>query len=288
MKRKLIKQGLGGITLTLPIKWIRELNLDAGAEVEVNQTEQGILISSETLEGKKKTKELFIKKEEKDRLRTILSSLYRQGYDEIILNFETFFSLSEITKIVESLMGYIITEQTQKKVIIKNAFKDDFEEINTIISKMFITTTFFLKQSADYLSGAKIKEDELSNLRNSIIKLRDYCQRMINVQQFEKEKSYEYHLLVFTLEKIASNSSNLLTFKKKIQSSSIKELEEVINYLVELQKAFLKHDSTFAIALNDKIYHFKKKNDHNSSIPLFAVMGENLFTLSSRIVAILI
>jgi len=288
MKRKLIKQGLGGITLTLPIKWIRGLNLDAGAEVEVKQTEQGILISSETLEGKKKTKELFIKKEEKDRLRTILSSLYRQGYDEITLNFESPFSLSEITKIVESLMGYIITQQTEKKVIIKNAFKDDFEEINTIISKMFITTTFFLKQTADYLNGAKIKEEELSNLRNSIIKLRDYSQRMINVQQFEKEKSYEYHLLVFTLEKIVSNGSNLLTFKKKIQSSSIKELEEVINYLVELQKAFLKRDSTFAITLNDKIYHFKKKNTLHSSIPLFAIMGENLFTLSSRIVAILL
>ena len=125
MKRKLIKQGLGGVTVTLPIKWIRELNLDAGAEVEVNETEQGILISSQALEGKKKTKELFIKKEETGRLRTIISSLYRQGYDEITLNFETPFSLNEITKMVESLLGYIITEQTDKRIIIKNAFKDD-------------------------------------------------------------------------------------------------------------------------------------------------------------------
>ena len=230
MKRKLIKQGLGGVTVTLPIKWIRELNLDAGAEVEVNETEQGILISSQALEGKKKTKELFIKKEETGRLRTIISSLYRQGYDEITLNFETPFSLNEITKMVESLLGYIITEQTDKRIIIKNAFKDNFEEINTIINKMFITTTFFIKQVseyiasvrnnrtskrsrytserpdkstnhsfAQYINGKKIKEEELADLRNSIIKQRDYCQRMINVQQFEKEKSYEYHLLIFTL-----------------------------------------------------------------------------------------
>lgn len=288
MKRKLIKQGLGGITLTLPIKWIRELNLDAGSEVEVNETEQGILISSQALEGKKKTKELIIKKEEQGRLRTILSSLYRQGYDEITINFESSFSLSEITKIVESLLGYIITEQTEKRITIKNAFKDDFEEINTIISKMFITTTFFLKQVSSYLDGEKIKEEELINLRNSIIKLRDYAQRMINVQQFEKEKSYEYHLLIFTLEKIASNGNNFISLRKKIKPITIKELEEIIDYLVELQKAFLKKDNAFAIALNDKIYHFKKKNDLNASIPLFAIMGENLFTLSSRIVAILL
>ncbi len=288
MKRKLIKQGLGGVTVTLPIKWIRQLNLDGGSEVEVNETEQGILISSQALEGKKKTKELFIKKEESTRLRTILSSLYRQGYDEIRLNFEAPFSLSEITKIVESLLGYIITEQTEKKVIIKNALKDNFEEINAIINKMFITTTFFLQQIADYLSGAKIKEEELTNLRNSIIKLRDYSQRMINVQQFEKEKSYEYHMLVFTLEKIASNGNNLISLKKKIKPSSIKELDEVINYLAELQKAFLKKDSAFAIALNENIYNFKKKKDQETLIPIFAVMGENLFTLSSRIVAILL
>ncbi len=288
MKRKLIKQGLGGVTVTLPIKWIRQLNLDGGSEVEVNETEQGILISSQALEGKKKTKELLIKGEEKSRLRTILSSLYRQGYDEITLNFEAPHSLSEITKIVESLLGYIITEQTEKKVIIKNAFKDNFEEVNAIINKMFISTTFFLKQTADYLSGEKIKDGELSNLRDSIIKLRDYSQRMINVQQFEKEKSYEYHMLVFTLEKIASNSNTLIPLKKKMKPSSIKELEEVINYLAELQKAFLKKDSTFAIALNDKIYNFKKKKDQETLIPIFAVMGENLFTLSSRIVAILL
>ncbi len=161
-------------------------------------------------------------------------------------------------------------------------------EINAIINKMFISTTFFLKQTADYLSGEKIKDGELSNLRDSIIKLRDYSQRMINVQQFEKEKSYEYHMLVFTLEKIASNSNTLIPLKKKMKPSSIKELEEVINYLAELQKAFLKKDSTFAIALNDKIYNFKKKKDQETLIPIFAVMGENLFTLSSRIVAILL
>ncbi len=287
MKRKLIKQGLGGVTVTLPIKWIRQLNLDAGAEVEVNETDQGILISSQALERKKKTKELFLKKEEQGRLRTILSSLYRQGYDEISLNFETPFQLNEITKIVESLLGYIITEQTDKKITIKNAFKDNFEEINMAINKMFVTTTFFLKQISNYLNGEKIKE-ELADLRNSIIKQRDYCQRMINVQQFEKEKSYEYHLLIFTLEKIASNGNNLISQKKKIKPIMVKELEEIIEYLVELQKAFLKKDSTFAIALNDKIYNYKKKKDIDSSIPIFAVLGENLFTLSSRTVAILI
>ena len=73
-----------------------------------------------------------------------------------------------------------------------------------------------------------------------------------------------------------------------MKSKITTELEETIEYLVELQKAFLKKDSTFAIALNDKIYNFKKKKDIDSSIPIFAVIGENLFTLSSRMVAILI
>ena len=224
MKRKLIKQGLGGVTVTLPIRWLRELNLDAGAEVEVTETEHGILISSEALAGKKKTKELLLKKDEQGRLRTILSSLYRQGYDEIILNFESPFSLNDITKIVDSLMGYLITEQTDKRIIIKNAFKEDFEGINPIMGKMFITTAFFLKQIWSYLNGEKIKEEELMSVRNSIIKLRDYAQRMINVQQFEKEKNYEYHLLVFTLEKIVSNCNNLIPQKKKIKQPKIREL----------------------------------------------------------------
>ncbi|PIN77380.1 hypothetical protein COV16_06875, partial [Candidatus Woesearchaeota archaeon CG10_big_fil_rev_8_21_14_0_10_34_8] len=53
MQRKLIKQGDGALTVTLPKKWTKEKNLEAHDIVDIDETEDGIVISAV---GKKKEK----------------------------------------------------------------------------------------------------------------------------------------------------------------------------------------------------------------------------------------
>ena len=50
MKRKLIKQGLGGYTIYLPKKWVEEFGLKGSSEVNVDRWDSNLVISSKKLE----------------------------------------------------------------------------------------------------------------------------------------------------------------------------------------------------------------------------------------------
>ena len=51
MRRKIIKQGNNSYTLTLPIKWIRQLNLDKESELEIEESQHKLTL---TPSGKQK------------------------------------------------------------------------------------------------------------------------------------------------------------------------------------------------------------------------------------------
>ena len=44
MKRKLIKQGAGGLTLCIPKKWTEKANLKAGDEINLTEDENSLKI----------------------------------------------------------------------------------------------------------------------------------------------------------------------------------------------------------------------------------------------------
>ena len=52
MKRKLIKQGTGALTITLPKSWVSKYELKSGDEVEVDEQERILLLK---LDGKSDT-----------------------------------------------------------------------------------------------------------------------------------------------------------------------------------------------------------------------------------------
>ena len=55
MKRKIIKQGHNTLTVTLPSKWVKDLNLSAGDEIELIEKDKSILITSEKHNGEIKS-----------------------------------------------------------------------------------------------------------------------------------------------------------------------------------------------------------------------------------------
>ena len=164
MKRKLIKQGKGGFTVTLPISWVRENNLKGGEELEVQEKEEGINISSEKQQNEKEVT-LSVSESNHSRIRTMLSSAYRRGYTTVILISKTKLSFTVINKIVDSLLGFVIVEQKDKRVIIKNVMKDDTENVESILAKYFVTIHYLQQQVI-----SRGKESEIKSLHQSTIK----------------------------------------------------------------------------------------------------------------------
>lgn len=278
--RKLIKQGHQGLTVTLPIKWVRKYNLKGGGEINLEETDQGLLFSTK---GNIKNKELnlFVDETNKSRIRTIISSAYRRGFNKVTLKTKNKFSFLEINQIVDSLIGFVITEQYEQKIVIENVMKDQFEHVESILNKLFVTTKYL---QSKVISGEK-NDAEIIQLKMSILKLRDYAQRMIHLNNYGGDKSYEFHSLVLLTEKFSSGFVKLYNSGKIKDKSSI---EIIIKQFSELITIFNKKDIQKAIKLNDYISKLKHKNlTRKVDGPIF-IITEYLFGISSRIVGILV
>jgi phosphate uptake regulator len=282
MKRKLIKQGGSGLTMYLPKKWADKHHLQGGDEINIEEIENRLSITLE--EGKKEVKRITIAANtiNKSRLRTIISAAYRRGHDEITLTNKEKFSFVEINRIVDSLIGFVITSQDPKKVIITNVMREDIEDVPSIINKLFITVKFMQKEVISYINN-KSPFPEIDALKESSLKLRDYCQRKIHVTRFGGDRAYEYNTMVVFLEKYAGNLSQLALLNKKILKDDIAE------FLPLLYTALMKKNLEKAITLNQQLGKIKNNIYQDSKQPaLVGALVSNLFTLSSRIISVLL
>ncbi|MBU0727637.1 AbrB/MazE/SpoVT family DNA-binding domain-containing protein [Patescibacteria group bacterium] len=291
MKRKLIKQGGGGgVTIYLPKKWVIERNLKPGEEVEVEQIEKHLRISTRPYKKEKKKISVSIGKQDRSRIRTLIASAYRRGFDQVTLNSTEGFSFVEINEVVDSLIGFVISEQSAKRVVIENVMADKFERVSSIINKFFLTIKFLNTELINFLLSKESDTSELRELDKSIIKLRDYCQRMIHMTTYNDDRCYDYYNLIFVTEKYAGNLKNFRRLKKTININKVlPQLKENQDFFVELYKALMKKDIDKALLLNKKASAIKKRiYSDPKSHPLLGLMATNLFSLSSRIVGVLI
>ncbi|MCA9459468.1 MAG: AbrB/MazE/SpoVT family DNA-binding domain-containing protein, partial [Nanoarchaeota archaeon] len=81
MKRKIIKQSGRAYTITLPINWIRENNIEEGDEIELNENNNQLNIVTENTNTPKTSISLDIPKGKESSIRTLLINTYRSGFD---------------------------------------------------------------------------------------------------------------------------------------------------------------------------------------------------------------
>ena len=55
MRRRIIKQGHNTLTVTLPSKWVQLFNLKQGDEIEINERENGLFLTTEKHDEELKT-----------------------------------------------------------------------------------------------------------------------------------------------------------------------------------------------------------------------------------------
>ena len=87
MKRRVIKQGHNTLTVTLPSKWVKDLNISAGDEIELIEKEKGILLTSEKHNGETKRAEFDVSDMDIPTIWKHFMSVYREGYDEVKVKF---------------------------------------------------------------------------------------------------------------------------------------------------------------------------------------------------------
>jgi phosphate uptake regulator len=255
MKRKIVAQGNQSLTLTLPIKWVREQQLKAGDEIEVSQTGSELILR---MEGKKKggTYKIHITPETNNSkiLISLLFAAYRSGADEIDVTYEPLELLDRnmgkvktiecIQETVNVLIGVSIVEQTKNFCKIKDITGASEEEFENILRRTFLLILSLGEQS---LKAFKEKDDnafvDVPLIYESIRKFTEYSLRLLSKYDFkERENTGHYYSIVTSFDDISDELRHMTKHfaYARLSESNIAAYQNLYNYLRKTYEWFYK------------------------------------------------
>ncbi|MHA1684345.1 MAG: AbrB/MazE/SpoVT family DNA-binding domain-containing protein [Promethearchaeota archaeon] len=275
--RKLVKWGSSEtLIMSLPRAWVKKFNLDKDSEVSVVESPDGSLLVSPLNFFKEKpglestiifTDEMI---DDDDILELEIMTRYLDGNDIITIElkpskrtdkFPPRFS-SNITKIIQSLLGLEITQFLSYKIQIKDIMSIHESNIDELV-KIIANTTIDLFESLIDL----IKNDDLGSVDSLLISRnqeRKYYLRILR----ELRKGLLFPATLSRMGLTAQDTVDLAFFITYINETS-EELEfmlktmrgkKVENVIVEMIVDFMqKVKDTFKTAVDS--YLFKKKKD---------------------------
>ena len=246
IKRKVVQHGDSTLTVSLPAKWVKRFNVKKGDEINVEDLDREIRITSE--------KEFNLEKKQFDigNLKRLgisyITSLYRSGYDEIHLNYDDNNYIETIHDVLSNeITGFEIIKQGSNYCVIKDltGSKDEF---NTALRRIWLLTLDLANET--FNSMDKKNKNNLKNMYfmdNSINKFSNYCLRLLNKKIYiNNNKSPLYYYLIKSLEELADKYKDLYKFYLSNDVNLNREITaifKIINeHLNEYYILFYKYD----------------------------------------------
>ena len=236
MKRKIIKQGNGTLTITLPKQWTKETGLTGNNEIEVEESGHNLIIMPELKKGKSSLN-LNIKDISIKNSRTYISNAYKLGYDEIHVTFSHPSDLVTIQKTVDKLLGFEIVSNTKGSCIIKSIAVINKDEFHSIFKKSYqLNLVSFDMLKEDILAGKYPHLSTIEQYNTKILSFTDYCRRLINkfgVYDGKVDKSI--YVLLLKLNYINTVIRDIYRF---LAAKKLKLDRKIYNFLVEAEKMY--------------------------------------------------
>jgi phosphate uptake regulator len=259
MKRKVIKQGHNTLTITLPCKWAKKQGINAGDEIDFEEKDNALLLSTD--------KQAPLLKITLDTtgvsipvLWRHLISAYRAGYDEIIIRFDppeeknkevyTGFGyqtlqwlfpkgilkltpIEAIQALVNRLVGVEIIDQKENYCVIKEMGETMFKEFDNSLRRIFLLILSMANEIyASYTTNKKEMLKAIHLIDTNLDRFEDFCLRVLNKKSYsDYKKTTTMYNLVFILEMVGDEykkiALHLLSMKGKPNPLLAEELEMV-------------------------------------------------------------
>lgn len=214
VKRKVILLGLDTHVITLPAKWARTYGITKGSELDVIENGNKITLATHSARSISKANADLTHATERT-LRWTLSSLHKQGFDEIELTLAN----TEQSMIVEELLrdlfiGFAIVHKTPHSLTLRAISAELDDQLDTILRRAFLITL----QHADGLhealhAGKKETLAPLLTLEKQNNQLTNFCQRILNKKGHANPiKTNFLYVITWNLEKIADEYKYLTDY----------------------------------------------------------------------------
>lgn len=187
MKRKLVKQGINTLMVSLPSKWVKQQHLSKGENVEIQQLGKNILVTGSTELLRQETAIHLITPIESS-IRTLVTNTYRTGYDVITVTYATEEQYKILLHIVKTrLIGFEITKHTKQQCVIENVTEPVEQQFESILKKIFFCIQEFFEKTL--LCAKKNESFDVEELQERIQRYDNFCRRMISKRKIVFEKS---------------------------------------------------------------------------------------------------
>jgi phosphate uptake regulator len=263
MKRKLIKQGGGGFTVYLPKKWIDERSLKAGDEIDVDETDNALVLRTKA--NVKKSTTLALIDEPHYLIYLKLTHLYRMGFDTIYVTFKNSSLLAEVQRIVtDYLLGFEITEKQKNSCILENVAEPADEKFSALFRRIFLQIKeMHALITDDVVQNKQLHKQEIQQLRISFDKHVYFCRRCISKKMNIEEDSILHWELLTLLTHTQHGFYYLYQYyadKKKSLSSETKHFLSLLeNYFDCVYNAYFEKKSEY-LDTQQKLYHHLNTN----------------------------
>jgi len=251
MKRNVILMGGKTHVISLPIKWIKKYNIKKGEELEIQEKNNKLTITTEKVPKKPPLKINLEKANSSIIIRNIINS-YQLGYSELDLIFskktihnktqkETK-TLNLIQDTCDQLIGFEIIEQKDTYCKIKDVAGNSINEFKNILRRIFLMINSLGKETLENINDY----EELKDLHRKYITIRKYihyCQRYLNIKGFEN-KTTQFNEIIIRLLDISRTyriiQKTQIQSKYKYSKETLKLLKDTIILQEEFYKLFYK------------------------------------------------
>lgn len=198
MKRKLIKQGVGGLTLCIPKQWTEKHNLKAGDEVILTEEQEKLTLTTESKPALVK-KEIIIDEHSYEFMTRLVTNAYKKGVDELKLKFKRDIPLERINKALSTLtIGYEITDVEKDYCVIQSFSAEQEDNIAISIRKCFFLIREMQELIQEEMTYKKGDNDhKIKALNENVRKLTNYAIRTTS-KTVHDNNIIQYNALLFS------------------------------------------------------------------------------------------
>ncbi|MFP4118962.1 MAG: hypothetical protein ACLFTH_02810 [Candidatus Woesearchaeota archaeon] len=214
MKRKIIRLAEKTLVVSLPSSWLADQGLDKGDQLDCLEQGDRLVFVPEAPSSSHSSASLDIGGLSERVLRWQISSLHKQGYDEIEITSYT----PEQYKVIEDLVtnlfvGFIIKEQSKLRILIGQVAVMDAAEFDSTLRRAFRLLLSSAKETLEAFRNrdAELLHNQISAEKNNN-KLTNFCERLLNKSLHRKQKGHFWYVIAWNLEKVADNFKYLATY----------------------------------------------------------------------------
>ena len=212
MKRKLIKQGGGGVTFYVPKKWVDKQGLKPGDEIDVIEEDDKLIVLNEAM-TQNKTVEIDIKGMDHTALLKTVISYYEMGYSEItiisdngmvyiptLLKEKKITVKEEVERLVNRLIGFELISFESNKYVLKDIAMTSPTEFDNVLRRIFYLLLEFQNYVKETVDN-KNKVKDYNEHHDSIAKFISFCIRLLNLSMDKTNVEKNNLHTILTLDK---------------------------------------------------------------------------------------